>query len=320
MTPSSAQAACALLLSLGASLSLPSAFATSVTSEVMGGNMISIAAGNVPVAPAYVHPATFEGVVHQFVANGSQWTLNFTGVDFVPNAFNPSGGKAHYYVEVTAPGDFLGAYFDILSNTATGVTVDGIDGDSLPGGTSVLIRKHMTVREFFSNAEGSMQAFVDAVKLFYPFQQNITLFWIGSGWSRDFGGTNDDDYPIYPGQGFLAGFGAPVNFATTGCVKSTPTQVPVFSGDINFVGSGSPVPVSYGELNAASQMGLYTDAFQTFSVSGNLAVTATYFNVGGYVSSDFFSNHDNLLVPANAAILIGPASNFNWVLPSPLAE
>lgn len=288
-----------------------------VESPPMGGNVISISSGNSLLAPSFVHPDSFNGSISQFVDQGNgQWVISFVNPGFLTNQFDAANYPL-YYLEVKSPGTYQGAYYDIISSTTNSVTVEGVQSGSLSIGMEICIRKHFTIEDFFKAAEGSIIPGTIFLQFFYNNNLAIPLFWTGSFWTSDFV-TNDNNLPIYPGQGFLGSFGQPYTFAVSGYVKQTPTIVPIYNNGINLVGTISPVNLTFTDLNPLDQMRQGQDILVTYQNGASLSINKVYFHGGDKFTSDFLNDEQTDPVPANLPFVVSAGSDFNWILPSPI--
>lgn len=293
-------------------------FCNATVSNVLGVSKLTIPAGNVPIASAYVHPKELGFSVDGAALSVDELTIDLPSASIVAGDYNESVYPL-YYVEVTESGSYEGMYFDVISNTASSITIKTWTAATDPtqpigANTTVILRKHMTIDDFFSDAESQFSAFTEVLKFILPDGGSITVFWDGAKWTMD--SVNDDGtMPIYPGQGFLVGFPVARTFNVIGEVKSTPTQVPVYPGSNNFVGTFSPIDESFNSLNTFAWMDPFLDVFKLFAVDGSLATTGTFFSDGSKVTSDGASDDGDEVLGAHSAFLLGTAFEGNWIIP-----
>ncbi|NDV61769.1 hypothetical protein G0Q06_04835 [Puniceicoccales bacterium CK1056] len=301
---------------------------TTVYTEPMGGSYVTVAEsilGGVFVSCPYIHDNDFVGDVSGVVDGTGSSTVSVGGAPLVSGAFNESLQFPLYYLEITEGGHpFEGYSFDIISNTTDSVIVSAeLAADfSLAAGDQIQIRKHMTLDDFFADAESSFAAFFETVK-FFNLDGSIDLYtWTGSMWSPDFGTTDSGQRQIYPGEGFLATFSSEITFIVSGKVKTTKTVVPIPASTVYpvFYGSSSPVDETLGSLQLAA--GGLNDFFGTvkfISEDGNLTPITLFTDWGGFMTDDFGSTDGSAYpVPALTALQIANGGiETNVVLPAP---
>lgn len=310
---SSISTALLLLSALALSFNL----AHSAVSNVLGVSEITIAKGNVPIAPAYVHPRELGFSVESTSLVGDKLTLNLSTASLSSGVYNESSLYPLYYIEVTTPGGYEGMIFDVTSNATDSVTVETWTSATQPisAGSSVIIRKHMTIDDFFSQAENQLAAYEDTLKFFTPSGGFVILFWDGSRWSVD-DQTDNGNFPIYPGQGFLTIFSKPKTFNVFGEVKSTPTQVPLYVGAVNLVSTLSPIKESFNSLGVTGWMSPYYEIFKLFLPDGSLSTAGFYFYDGTKVTADFIADYGDVTLSPHSSFSIFPATDMNWPVPA----
>jgi hypothetical protein len=288
---------------------------TNYGSAPVGASRLSVSGGNTPISSPYVHADTAHLVVENISLAGAELTLDFSNGQFEASELAPDRYPG-YYLEVIKEGQFLGMYFDIEANTEGSLTITTWDDPSQPVevGDTVIVRKHLTVGEFFAAAESSLVPYADSVKFFEAGNVSYSLLWDGTKWTRDF--VNDDSsWPIYPGQGFVCIFAQDIDFVVTGHVKTTPTQVPVYNGSNNFVGTLSPIASDFDTLGVSAWMLPYADSFKFLSNDGTLSAGATYIYDGTKVTPDFLTDAGTVPIAPHEAFLLLPASDLNWPVP-----
>jgi hypothetical protein len=296
----------------------PSVNASYSETPPVGVSVVSIKSGNTPIAPAYVHPDAASLEIDSLSRTGEVVELSFSNLEAGDGAYAPDR-YPRYYLEVIKEGAFAGMYFDVDANTAQTITVRTWDGGSLQpfaAGDTVIVRKHMTLGDFFEDAEETLAAYVDVVKFFEAGNVSHSILWDGNRWTRDFV-HDDSEWPIYPGQGFLCLFGSNVRFVSSGHVKTTPTQIPVYNGSNNFVGTFSPVETTFADLEVTNWMDPYTDSFKLLSSDGSLMSRETLIFDGSKLTSDFLSDNGNTTLAPNESFLLLPVVDTNWIQPAP---
>ena len=294
----------------------------------MGGSIVTIAgnvSGGVFVSCPYIHENDFIGEVGSVTDGTGSSELFFSGAPFMSNAFDEVAPFPRYYLEITEPGHIHEGYaFDIVSNTANSVVLPAelATDFSLLAGDEVQIRKHMTLEDFFADAEGSLYAYYDAVK-FFNFDGTSDLYsWEAGLWSGDFGVTDSGARPIYPGEAFLATFRNPITFIVSGKVKATKTILPIPASQSIpvFFGSTSPVEETLGSLGLANGgLNDYYGNVKFFASDGTLLSEEFYSDEGAYMSADFgVTDASNVIVaPSEGLFISNGGIATTVVLPAP---
>lgn len=301
---------------------------TTAYTEPMGGSVVTIAkstAGGVFISCPYIHENEFVGEVTGVVDSTGTAQVSVAGTPFVSGSFNESALFPLYYLEVTESGHPSEGYaFDIISNSTSSVVIaaEAAGNFGLTVGDAVQIRKHMTLSDYFADAESSFVPFGDTVKFFNQDGSLDFYTWTGSMWSPDFGTTDVGHRQIYPGEGFLLTLKAEVSFLVSGKVKTTKTifPVPASSGIVVFMGSSSPVTETLGSLGLASA-GL-TDIKGTvkfFSEDGSLTALSLFTDWGSYMTNDFGSTDGSgtIVLPGSALQVSNGSTGTNLVIPAP---
>lgn len=318
-----------LILPLSSCLLAPLASAqTTAYTEPMGGSVVTIAKsvlGGVFVSCPYIHDNDFVGDVSGVVDSSGTATISFTGTPFSAGAFDESGLFPLYYLEISEPGHISEGYaFDIISNTGNTVVVaaEAAGSFGLTAGDAVQIRKHMTLDDFFADAESSFAAFAETVKFFNQDGSLDLYTWTGTIWSPDFGTTDAGQRQIYAGEGFLATFSSDITFIVSGKVKTTKTIVPVPASTaiVVFCGSTSPVDETLASLELASSgLGDYMGTVKFFSEDGNLTALSLFTDWGSFMTDDFGTSDGGSTVvsPLSALQVSNSGVGTNLILPAP---
>ena len=307
-----ATAACGLLLSSASAQ-------TTATTDPVGAKQVTIPAGNYPFSPVFVHANSFVGDISGLSESSGKTTVVLSGASFSPDEF-AQGSFVRYYLEITSvPGDssLEGYGFDIATNSSSAVTVYGLldSGFGIPSGSSVVIRKHMTISDVFENAEASLTAFGDSVKFFNDDGSSISLFYTGNAWSSDFS-TDESDFPVYPGSGFLTVFSSEISFSPTGSVKTTKTKIPVYAGALNFVGSLAPQDTIAGDLGYQQSFLPFGDSAKLFTLDGNLGNITSLFAISdSTVSTDFSTSANDMPIEGETSRLVSVGSDKYLTIP-----
>ena len=312
-----------LLASLLLASSVSLLTAQTVSTTPVGYRTDTIPAGNIPYAPSFVHADTFNGQISSLSEAGGLTTVTFTESTLTATALDEGTFYPAYYLEVTETGAYEGYSFDIISNTASTVTVSGLlssgfglsSSQTLAGTESVAIRKHMTVGDIFSDATSALTAYSDTVKFFNDDNTITLLYWDGTMWTPDFS-ANHTNKPIYPGEGFLTSFAGSVSLTTNGHVKTTKTKVPVKAGLVNLVGSLAPSDTTVDGLNAVSALVPYSDSVRVVSQDGNFTTQKTYYTDGSQMTTNFTGNDGSDVLQGHNSALFSAGSNTYITLPA----
>lgn len=289
--------------------------AQTVSTDPVGYRTDTINAGNVAFAPTFVNANSAVSSISGLSENGGNTTISLSNASLSVGAYDESSAFSLYYIEITS-GANEGYVFDIISNTASDVVVEGnLSTDFGISNESVAIRKHLTIKDIFAGSESALAAYSDSVKFFNDDGSTTVYYWIGTSWSSDFF-TNHDDKPVYPGNGFIATFGSNVELTVSGTVKTTATKVPVYAGLINFIASMQPSDTDVGSLNGVAAFAAYSDSMKKFSSDGSLTPGKTYYSIGTSMSSDFFTNEDSDAVDGASAMLVAVGSDMYMTLPA----
>jgi hypothetical protein len=260
---------------------------STVSTTPVGVVTIELPVGNTIVAPAFVNPIELASTIEASTSSGNEVVIELpAGTNLQAGVFNESPAPRatpRFFLEITGNGPNAGSYFDIVSNSATSITIFWPSTNGPPDfsqGDSFAVRQHMTLGQFFRNADG-LPALEITLKFFYR-GGSETFVWTGSFW-RDRDSQAADDLPIYPGQAFLftnSGTGA-VSFPAVGTVKDTPTLTPVYvQGAINLVNPMLPTDGTIAQLDPLNWMEAFDDGIKIFSSDGSLSTEATVISSG----------------------------------------
>ena len=284
-----------------------------------------------PISPTLVNKVEFAGSV----ASATATTVTLTGTPLVGGSY--AGGN--FYVEVTN-GAGEGAWTNITANTTSQLTVESDLTTFITGGTStVKVRKHVTIGEFFGTTNaaglkpGDDAGLADEVFLINARTGlNKSLFFDGTGWvDAEF--TPANNQKIEPQQGLLVKrkLATPVTFVRTGYVKTGKTMLGVYNG-LNVTG----VPRAVGSTGVpATSFTLGTSGLRTASAATGVkpgddagiadevlfytnGVTSSFFNDGtSWFDAEFAAGGGKVIKEGTALVIKrkgGPA--FNWVVPA----
>lgn len=271
-------------------------------------------AGSSVIAPLFVNSSAFQGASTSLTEGAGTTTINFGSSVFSAGEFDEGSDYPTHYVEVVG-GSNEGFAFDIISNTESSITVTGLASTDIGiGQTEVfVVRPHVTVAQFFEGATG-LSDFADGIKFFNgDGSSDIYLYEFGD-WNGSAGNANLRQ--IYPGTGVLVVFSSPVTVTSTGTVKNTATQIPVFANinTLNLIASGSPVEELLGDLDLASQLVDFAEGVKFFEPS-------TLDNAGIYLAEfGTFGSGDSEPVIAGDSFLLTVSTDKYVKLPAPYTE
>lgn len=323
----------------------------SVSSEALGYTTTPLHGGyggsarkNNIVSPNLVNPVSWQGTVAAI--NGDQVTL--TGAPMAADVFRAtslSPKRFAYYLNTTD-----GYWAHIVGNDANSVTLQAGFAADLTVGEAVIIRRHLTISDYFGNNEIGLKSspsgnLDEADKITLIDQENngnITIFpsnAMGGIWMTP-AFEDAAAYPIYPDQGLqISRLGTDdLVLESTGEVDTKGRQIRVTAGT-NVRPITLPTSVTLGGLS------LYTGDPATGLVgsdSGDLGtadsvrvtfngVTSSYFystiDLGagpGWYDSAFQFASDRVL-PAGAALVIKRSNPVNsapfiWKSPAPAIQ
>ena len=254
---------CAVGLALGSLLTSHRAPAQS-QADIIGFYRFQAPAGVSLWTCALTTKKQFQGIPTG-VTPGFTSTITRTGAGWTPDAF------LLHYVEII-DGPWAGLVLDIVSNTATTLTVQGDIGQTgfnLGATFKFVIRKHATLGTIFHRGAG-LNAFDDSITLLYDNGSRKKFYYDdtppGHIVGEDFTTLQDTEI-VYPGQGMLLNCSG-ARSLTFGegevrYIKDTPTKIPLYAGKVNFVGLMNPVvapdplgPTSAGERSSLGSAAL----------------------------------------------------------------
>lgn len=316
-----------LILSIAGLVSVQNTRAQSVATNPVGYNMFSLPAGDSILVNTFVQATAFQGTASAVTnASNSVITLSSTSGSagtITSGTFNETGAEPSYYVEILSSGSAQGLIVDVLSNTATTITVDAnLVAFGVTATTSFCVRPHTTLSSLFPVATSGLGAYADYVVLYFPNNANPTIFnytGTGDGWvNANEGGTDAGSQIIYPGQGFILYVQNAKTVPVVGYVKPGPTQVPLYAGSINLVGTLNPVLSGTQTLSNyafPACLAPYADYVVPYSSNGLLQAAGLYQSSGTNMISAS-GNADTVPVSAPNSVYVYVYQNKNWVMPS----
>jgi hypothetical protein len=283
------------------------------TTPVIGYYKFDVPVGNTAWVCGFVTKKDFQGAATSMTA-GANSVINQTGATF--------GAFPLHYVEILS-GPKAGLILDIVSNTATTITVEGNTTTlGLTGTETYCVRRHATLGTVFQGGAG-LTTGADNVSIFDSLGGSITYAYNGLNWEDALTGDPGDDAIIYPGQGFVITNGTAATETVTfggndvSYVKTGPTMVPVYTVSTNLIGLVNPLvgtaPTDVSTLGAMNLVASLTpggDQVGTLSLDGLLALTGVYTN-NGINMEDALTGDDasNVAVRNGAAFSVTPSSD-----------
>lgn len=263
-----------ILAAIGSFLSL--GLAQTVSTPVVGFNKFSFPAGNSAFTATFTKPAVFSGTATGVTST----TLTVATASL--GSLGPINGLPQNYVKIIS-GPLSGYVFDIVSNTATQVTVDG-NLSTAGANPTFIIRPHVFVTDLFTGSTGLTDG-LDTITIYNPSGAPTVMLRAGldspTGWVSPI-----DESPInavvYPGQGFYITSASAGSFTCSGQVESTETVIPLYAGAVNLVSRASPAANSLQlqTLGLGANMSPALDTVEFFSNNGSLNTTSVYLWAG----------------------------------------
>jgi hypothetical protein len=261
---------------------------TSSSTPVIGYYKFDVPAGTTTWVCAFVTKKDFQGAMTSMVP-GAQSVINQTGATF--------GTLDSHYVEILS-GTQTGLILDVVSNTATSITVDGNLGPAgfnLTGNETYCVRKHARLSTVFAGGAG-IAPVDDTVEVFDDSGSSTLAAWDGTTWVDAVDFVTPVDPIIYPLQGFkissLSGGQLTFGGNEVSYVKSGPTKVPVYAGVVNLVGVMNPLVSTGAGANPADQAMLSQLGFNTLAPVDDIV---TRFTLDGALVENIYV-HDGVNV------------------------
>lgn len=293
------------------------------------------------ISPTLMQPVAWQGLI--LTISGT--TINVTGTPWTANQFNGASGK--FFVEVVDPnnGTSAGAWTDITGTTTSSITTMDNLSAFASAGTSIRIRKHVTIGSFLGVANsaglkgGTSAASADEVLVYDG--ANTVIYWYydasdaqgPAGW-YDLSYNPSENVVIAPHQGVVIKRKTAGNvvFTSMGSVKTGNTYFRVNTG-LNVLGTVSAKGLTLansGLYNANVNLGLKG------SNSPSVADQVTIYTLTGqtiywyYDASDAqgpagwydlsYNPADTVAIAPGTSLVINRRTGnpvFNWKVPSP---
>ena len=220
----------ALSLSLAAVTVGPLGYSQTATTDPVGFSTAPVPVGSTVVVPTLLKSAVFTGnaVISTTAVTPSvspAWGVN----SYQPTQFsNPIPNYPTHYVEVVEAGHAYEGYsFDVLSNSATALTVGvGEIPAPLVGQTvKVVLRSHVTLDTLAAGSTG-LQDYVDSINIINSDGSTSTRFFVGGSWVAEDFSTAAGHTIVYQGSGGVVTTTAGAQLVLLGGVKTTKTAIP----------------------------------------------------------------------------------------------
>ena len=282
-------------------------------SDVVGYSKLSINQGGRLIAPVFIKAAVCSGsstvTSGVFSASGlSAGALNQT-------AFSDRPNFPTHYVKVTSAGSYEGLVLDVVSNTATSVTVAGAPA-GLTGSVTIQVIPHYTLLDL-ANQSADLAPYSDAVTFYDSGNNKRTYYYAGGsdGFVADDYSTPSGHVIIDPGTGVILNAGGNSSITMTGVVNNKKTLVPVYAGE-SIVAPLDPSGISkVSDINLAPAIAAYSDAASVVLLNGSLA-TSTYYSDGTGMLDDGYNALDSSTSPVLAVgngFIINAGADGIWV-------
>jgi hypothetical protein len=218
-----------------------------------------------------------------------------------------------HYVKIISSGSFEGLVLDVVSNTASSITVAGAPS-GLTGSISVQVIRHYTLQDL-ANQSKDLIPYQDAVTFYDPSNGKRSYYFDGSSFVGDDYSTPAGNVVIDPGTGVILNAGSASSITMVGEVNTKKTLVPVYAGE------SIVAPIDPSGITKVSAIGLgsaiapYSDAASAVLLDGSLATTSFYTD-GIDMLDDSYAPINPLtspLVAAGNGFIINAASDGVWI-------
>lgn len=294
---------------------------TNSYSDVVGYYTKSFPAGGSLQTVALLKPVTFQGAASSIVGA----VLNATSPGWTVDQFNPANSLPAYYVEITS-GPRAGYLYDIISNTASSLTVSSADIANAGGTASFLIRAHTNLSEALKSSN-NLTDYGDQITVFNGDDSSGNFIRDSStstGW-LDATTFSESDAVIYPSQGYVLTATSSGDYMITGTLKSTPTVVPLYAGQVNIVSLSNPGGITKDIQNIDLGVNLidYSDQVATYLNDGSLGTQSALLYGGGqdgFLDATTFSPVTGVNVAGEEAVIVSVSSSTTWSVKAPLNQ
>jgi hypothetical protein len=283
---------------------------TSVTSEIVGYSKLTINQGGRLIAPVFHHQPVYSG--SSTITSGVLTVSGLTAGSLNQTSFSDRPNFPTYYVKITSSGVHQGLVLDVVSNTASSITVAGAPS-GLTGSVSVQVIRHYTLQDL-ANQSTDLLPYQDAVTFYDAGNLKRTYYYDGAGFVGDDYSTPSSQVVIYPGSGVILNAGSNSAITMVGNVNTTKTLVPIYAGE-SIVAPTDPSGITKVALiNLGSSIAAYSDAASVVRLDGTLATT-TFYTDGVDMLDDSYtpiSPTSSPLVEAGNGFIINAAVDGVW--------
>ena len=236
----------------------------------MGYSKVTINQGGRLIAPVFNKAAVYTGSAT--VTSGVFAVSGLTSGGLNATSFSDRPNYPTHYVKITSAGSFEGLVLDVLSNTASAITVADAPA-GLTGAVTIQVIPHYTLLDL-ANQSTDLVPYSDAVTFYDAGNNKRTYYFAGAdGFVADDYSTPSNNVVIDPGTGVILNAGANSSITMTGVVNTKKTLVPVFAGE-SIVAPLDPSGVSkVSGLNLAPAIAAYSDAASVVLLNGSLATS-----------------------------------------------
>jgi len=295
--------------------------AATVTSDIVGYYKQAFPAGGSLQTVGLLKASVFEGSATSITGS----SLSVSSSSWVSNQFAPAAGLPTHYVEITS-GSMAGYLFDIVSNTASSVTVNDPNVAGAGGTASFLIRPHTKLSEALKSTTNLVD-YSDQVTVYHADGTNVSFLRDSSttsGW-LDAGSFSESDDIIYPSQGFVLSTSSSGEITQVGTVKNTPTVVPLYAGQVNIVSLSNPGGINKDiqSIGLGTNLADYADQVATYATDGTLGTTSALLYGGstdGWLDAGSFTPATGVNVVGVNPIIVSVTSSTVWKLNSPISQ
>ena len=296
---------------------------TTVTTDPVGYNTLTLPAGNSVRVNTFVQAKAFQGVASS-ITSASDSVITISGTSgLTSGTFNEGSSGPTYYLGVLSSGSGQGLIADVIASDTSTITVAAnLPAFGVSGTTSFCIRPHTTLTSLLPASTTGLTPYVDTIKLFFPNNTNKSYLFTGSGsgWIDAGLGTDSGSQVIYPGQGFIITVQSAKSVPIFGSVKAGPTLIPLYVGSLNLVGNinpGASGTQTLANFNFPAVFTPYVDGVKLFNDDGSLQSPGSYLSSGtSMINAGTGSPSDVVQVALSNAVIVSVGQSKNWLMPS----
>jgi len=245
---------------------------TTATSDIVGYSKLIINQGGRLIAPVFHHQPIYKG--SSTITSGVLTVTGLAAGSLNQTSFPDRPNFPTYYVKITSPGVHQGLVLDVVSNTASSITVADAPSD-LTGSVSVQVIRHYTLQDL-ANQSSDLIPYQDAVTFYDAGNLKRTYYYDGTGFIADDYSTPASQVVVYPGSGVILNAGSNSAITMIGSVNTTKTLVPIYAGE-SIVAPTDPSGITKVTLiNLGPSIAPYSDAASVVRLDGSLATTTFY--------------------------------------------